>query len=156
MFFKNIYLPTTIFYVFFRSKHRKRLFADFFLLLHYSVQTKIVDDVLPKISWFKGPKSGSNLNYYFSLKHWFSHCFPMFFQGSTIINDYFWCHTQLFSDYCNSGCKHWSSTILRPGLLQYHGQVLYYCTLARYYINVPWPGNQHVYIVFDPWYKIHP
>ena len=35
-------------------------------------------DVLPK-----------NLNYYFSLKLWFNHHFPMYFQGSFIVNDNF-------------------------------------------------------------------
>ena len=72
------------------------------------------DDVLTKISWLKGSKKAQwlkSLNYYFSLKHRFNHRFPMFFQVSTIINDYFQCffrcnHRNNFfptiSDHCDS------------------------------------------------------
>ena len=50
----------------------------------------IVDNVLPKISWLKkGLKWSKNQSYYFLLKHHFKHCFLMFFQVSSIINDYF-------------------------------------------------------------------
>ena len=91
----------------------------------------IVDDVLHKISWLKGPKKRlkmakkSRLLLFAntSVQPSFSNVFKV----SIIVNDYFWCflrcsyRKRLFptiSDYCNSRCKRWSSTILRPGLVQ--------------------------------------
>ena len=56
----------------------------------------IVNDVLHNLVGWKGPKKAQNgkknLNCYFSLKLGSTivfRCFPMFFQVSTIIHDYF-------------------------------------------------------------------
>ena len=66
-------------------------------------------------------------------------CFPMFFQVSTIINNYFLCffrsnHPNNFfttiSDGCNTRCKQSSSTILRPGLHRVHRKVCQLSTVC--------------------------
>ena len=63
----------------------------------------IIDDVLPKIIWLKGPKNGSkwptNLNDYFLLQHRFNHHLSMLYNfcigfnhsffDATIRNNYF-------------------------------------------------------------------
>ena len=41
----------------------KRLFSDFFGILQESMQTMIIDDVFPKISWLKRPKNGSKYEF---------------------------------------------------------------------------------------------
>ena len=74
------------------------------------------------------------------LKHRFSHCFhfffSMFFQGSTIVNDYFQCvfldatignnFFLTISNHCNSWCKRWSPTILCPVLDTYMPILLFW------------------------------
>ena len=79
-------------------------------------------------------KIAENMNYYFFAKtsvqplfsDVFLKCFYMIKPSLTTISDFFSILnslTQLFPDYCNSRCKRWSSTILRPGLHRLHGNI---------------------------------
>ena len=96
-----------------RVRPRRRTFQCFldatFRNDYLATFSDYCNNVLPKSSWLKGPQNSwkwlTNLNYYFLLKHWFNHRFPMFFnfffQGSTIVIDYFQCFFSFLKWYIN-------------------------------------------------------
>ena len=81
MFFQKKIVANNFSRCFFEIQPSKLTISNFFRLLQQSVQTIIVNDVLPKISWLKGSKRfkmAKKVNYYFFPKHLFIHHFSMF------------------------------------------------------------------------------